>query len=233
MKTNLTELREVFKDHLESKKPASRESCPSPEHLLSLVRSKMSGGEREKILNHTIECVYCLDEIKTLLEITDKANAFVLDLQRFVEATDGKKGGNAGRLTRYLSWNYVSVASLVILFTAIAAYSVFRFSSRPSYRGAAVPAVELVSPVNKAVSGTGLKFIWKGLPMAKHYLVEVFDPTLDLVWRSESIAKNELSPPDEIVRGLKPGERYHWTVTAVLENGDSVKSRMKPFFVKK
>jgi len=233
MKTNLNELGKFYWNHLQETKPASRESCPPPERLLLLVRSKMARGERTKILNHALHCADCLNEIKAILEITEKANAFILDLERFVEDSDQAKGGNAGRFARYLSWNYASVASLIILFVAIVAFSILRVSSRPGYRGAAVPAIELVSPVNKTVSGTELKFVWKSLPRAKHYLVEVFDPALDLVWRSKSIEKNELSPPEEIVRGLRPEETYYWIVTGVLENSDTVKSGMKPFSVKK
>ncbi|MCX6576731.1 MAG: hypothetical protein NTV82_10100 [Candidatus Aminicenantes bacterium] len=70
------------------------------------------------------------------------------------------------------------------------------------------------------------------MPNAKYYIIETFDASLDLIWRSESLTGNELSPSREVSQKFRPNEKYFWVVTAVLEGGNKTKSRMKDFSIK-
>jgi len=233
MKTDRLDLKDAYRNFLEGNKPASRELCPSPEDLVLLVRSRMPRRDRSKIMNHTAECSYCLQEVKTILDVTNKENKFILAMNDVLNSAAHEKPAQARPLAKRLSWNYVSVASLVILLMAIAAYSIFHFSSRSDFRRGPTADIHLISPAEKAVSGAELKFVWDVLPKAKHYVIEAFDASLNLVWRSEPNTANEFNPSREVSQKFSPSETYFWMVTAVFEGGNKIKSRMSEFSIKK
>ncbi len=233
MKTNLVDLKQVYKDYLEDHKPSSRESCPPPEKLVLFVRSKMAGRDQKKFLNHATKCSYCLHEVRSILDITKAENKFILEMSRLRNSAGLAERPQARPLARPWSWNTVSVVSAIVLLAAIATYAVFHFSSRSDFRRGPTANIQLVSPVDKAVSSGELRFIWEGVPRAKYYIIETFDALLDLIWRSESLTTNEFQSSQDILRKFRPNEKYFWTVTGVLENGDKIKSRLKKFSIKK
>jgi hypothetical protein len=233
MKTDLLDLKAAYRDFLDGNKPASRESCPSPEDLVLLVRSRISRRRKTKIMDHAAKCAYCLQELKTILDVTSQENKFILAMNDALNSAAHEQSPRTNPLARRVSWNYVSVAAIVILLAGIAAYSIFRFSSKPDFLRGPVAGIHLVSPADKVVPGAELKFVWEGLPNAKFYIIEAFDASLDLVWRSESMTANEFSPPHEILQKFRPDETYFWTVTAILEGGSKIKSNMNEFSIKK
>jgi hypothetical protein len=233
MKTDLLGLKGAYRDFLEGNKPESRESCPSPEDLLLLVRSRISRRRKTKIMDHTAKCAYCLREVKTLLDVTDKENKFILAMNDALNSAAHEQPARTRPFAGRLSWSYVSVVSIVILLAGIAAYSIFRSSSKPdSLRGSAAD-IHLISPANKVVPGAELRFVWESLPNAKYYVIEAFDASLDLVWRSEAMTANAFNPPGDVLQKFRPDEAYFWTVTAILEGGNKIKSNMNKFLIKK
>ena len=233
MKTDLLDLKEAYRNYLEGNKPASRELCPSPEDLLLLVRSRMPRRRKTKIMDHTAKCSYCLQEVKTILDVTNKENKFIHAMNDVLNSAAHEKPAQAKPLAKRLSWNYASVASIVILLAAIAAYSIFHFSSKSDFRRGPAADIHLILPAEKAVSSAELRFVWDVLPKAKHYVIEAFDASLDLVWRSVPITGHEFNPPREVSRKFSPNETYFWMVTAVLEGGNKIKSRMSEFSIRK
>jgi hypothetical protein len=115
------------------------------------------------------------------------------------------------------------VASAILLLAAIATYSVLHFSSRSDFRRGPAANIQLISPVDKAVSSGELRFTWEGVPKAKYYIIETFDASLDLIWRSESLTANEFQPSQDISQKFMPNEKYFWRVTGVLEKDFSIK----------
>jgi hypothetical protein len=233
MKTNLVDLKQVYKNYLEDNKPSSRESCPPPEKLVLFVRSKMAGRDQKKFLNHATKCSYCLHEVRSILDITKAENTFIFEMSRLRNSASLAKRPQARPLARPWSRNPVSVASAIVLLAAIAAYSIFHFSSRSDFRRGPTANIQLISPVEKAVSSAALRFSWEAVPKAKYYIIETLDATLDLIWRSESLTANEFQPSQDILRRFRPNESYFWIVTGVLENGDKIKSRLKKFSIRK
>jgi hypothetical protein len=110
-------------------------------------------------------------------------------------------------------------------------FLISRFAPRSDRQRGTAPAFDLVSPVNKAFSVGELKFTWKG-PAAKYHVVEVFDASLGLLWRSAGVVGNEVAAPEELTRKLKPEETYFWMVTAVLGDEARVKSKLGEFKTK-
>lgn len=233
MKTDILDLKGAYRDFLEGNKPASRESCPSPEDLLLLVRSRISRRRKTKIMDHTTKCAYCLQEIRTILDVTNKENKFMLAMNDALNSAANEKPARTSPFAGRLSWNYISIVSIIILLAGIAAFSIFHFSSKPDYLRGPGAAIHLISPADKVVPGAELRFVWEGLPNAKYYIIEALDASLDLVWRSESMTANEFNPPGDVIQKFRPDESYFWTVTAILEGGNKIKSNMNRFSIKK
>jgi len=63
-------------------------------------------------------------------------------------------------------------------------------------------------------------------------LVEVFDDSLALLWRSPSLDADQTSPPDELLGKLGQGRSFFWMVTAVFADGKKVASRLQEFRLK-
>jgi hypothetical protein len=233
MKTNIVDLKQVYKDYLEDHKPSSREFCPSPEKLVLFVRSKMAGRDQEKFLNHATKCSYCLQEVRRFLDITKAENKFILEMSRLRDKAILAERPQARPLARPWSWNTVSVVSAIVLVAAIATYSVVHFSARSDLRRGPTAAIQLIAPVDKAVSSAALRFSWEAVPQAKYYIIETFDAALDLIWRSESLTINEFQSSPDILQKFRPNEKYFWRVSGVLENGNKIKSGMKEFSIGK
>jgi len=60
----------------------------------------------------------------------------------------------------------------------------------------------------------------------KFYFVELFDSTLDLLWRSNAVLQREVIPSQDLFQKLIPKETYFWMVTSVFEGENKVKSRL-------
>jgi len=180
-------------------------------------------------MGHVTKCAYCQRENKGLLDITKAENTFILEMNELGNSASSAKRPQTRPWARPWSWNTVSLISMIVLVAAIAAYSVFHFSSRSDYRRGPTASSQLISPVDKAVSGDELKFVWEGVPRAKFYIIETFDAKLDLIWRSEPLAGNEYNPPREVSQKFRPNEEYFWMVISVFEGGNNTKSGMGKF----
>ena len=233
MRTNLVDLKEIYKDYLEDNKRSSRDSCPPPEKLVLFVRSKMTGRDQKRFLGHATKCAYCLGEVRSLLDISNAESKFMLEMSELRNSASLANRPQARPLARPWSWNTVSLVSALVLLAAMATYSVFHFSPRSDFRRGPTANIQLVSPVDKAVARDELRFVWEGVPRAKYYIIETLDVLLDLVWRSEFITGNEFNLPREVSQKFRPNERYFWMVTAVFEGGNKTKSGMSKFSIRK
>jgi hypothetical protein len=232
MKINRSDLEEAFANNLKDRKVASGESCPSNENLLLWLRSKLPKRGKNKITDHLVKCYDCAQEAQLLMDRIRKENGIVYEIKNYIDANYSEPQQEALVPPRRLSWKIISFASTLVLLAAIATLSLFNFSSRSGLRGGVSSDITLVSPVNKSCAANELKFVWKGLPNMKCCFVEVFDSTLDLLWRSDNILQHEVIPSNDLLQKLIPKETYFWMVTSVFEGGNKVKSRLIEFRMK-
>lgn len=229
MKISLSDLRDLAKSGIESEGRPSRDGCPSPENLVLCVRSRLPKKERARIIDHVAVCRDCAQEVKSLLEISAAEAALTGDLAEAGAAQKSKTSRAFGLPTGRPAWLIASAALAAVFLAAVAILSISRFSPRAVQPRGAAAGLDLVSPVEKASAGSGLKFVWKARPDSKFYVVEIFDASLSLLWRSGDVSGNEIAAPEDLTRLLKPGETYLWMVTAVLEDEVMVRSKLGQF----
>lgn len=233
MKTNISDLKEIYKEYFEDHHVTLRESCPPPEAIFRCVRSDISKRQKSKIIDHIAECGSCAQEAKVILDITKEENHFIRGIEDFMNSRRLEKPREKRVFVGRLSWNTAAIAFSIILVAAIATSSILRLSSGSDSRRGAISDVRLISPVSQSLPAAQLKFVWQGFPKAKYYMIEAFDASLDLIWRSEPVRLNEAYAPEVFNEKFKPGETYYWMVTAVLEDGAKITSRQKEFRIKK
>jgi hypothetical protein len=236
-------LKEIYQAGVRSDTPASREYCPSPEMMLKLLRSRLSGRKAAKVIDHVSGCGYCAGEFEFLLGTIRQEKLFIEQAgQSLVSARpnrikasapqEGKALFGRWRLAiRRLSWSSVSLlAGLAVVSLGVVAFLVFR--SPGTYRSGAGTGVRLIQPVEREVSGSPLVFRWKAVAESEYYTLELFDKALDSIWKTDEIRANEIVLPEETVRKLAPNSVFFWMVTAHLPEGEQRSSRLEKFTYK-
>jgi hypothetical protein len=233
MKTSLTEVSRVYRDHLRGDKPAAGGACPTIERLAQCVLADVPGKERAEIVGHAANCAACAAALKGLLDVSAETDRVAAEIKR--SAGRGQAGESTGAkafLVRLTGKPAVAVMAGIFVL-AVMTFSVWRLLDRSGTRGGPGARILLVSPVAGSLSRDGLEFRWESLAGADHYRVELFDKSLKLVWRSGQVSGNVIRPADAVGRDLNAGETYYWMVTAVTGDHLEIKSRLAEFSVKK
>lgn len=232
MKIDQSDLKEIYTNYLKEERVASRDSCPSNEVLLLWLRSKLPKKEKNRITDHMVNCYDCAQEAKWILNRIRKKYGIIYEIKKIVDANHAEQKREPLVPSRRLSWKMVSFSSALVLLAAIAFFSANYFTPRAGLRGGVSLDITPVSPINKSFNVNELKFVWKDLPNMKYYFVEVFDSSLDLLWRSSPVFGHEVIPSPDLLQKLIPKETYFWMVTGVLESEAKVKSGLKKFRIR-
>jgi len=194
---------------------------------------KMPRTERAEIISHAADCAACAAVLKQVLALSAETDRAAAELEAF---SGPPKPGLPQNKKSFWSQPLMKPVVAVlggILVIAVLIVSIPRLLDRSSMRGMTEAGIALVSPVSTESTWDGLEFRWQSLAAADYYTIEVFDKSLELVWRSGRVAGTELRPPAEVGRQLRPGETYFWMVTAVTANRAEKKSRLAEFSIAK
>jgi hypothetical protein len=128
-----------------------------------------------------------------------------------------------------LKWKYAYlILGVIILFSVLI---IFQQLKNKEYRSIDSKQINLIEPLNERYSKSSILFRWKESKNSNYYVLELFDESLLPVWRSEKIFKDFISLPNEIIEKLDENKTYYWMITAFLQNGKKVESKMEKFTV--
>jgi hypothetical protein len=232
MKTSFVKISRVYRDHLRDDKPDARGACPSIERMAQCVLVDVPRKERAEIVGHAANCAVCASALRDLLDTAAETDRVAAEINRFAR----REQAGESRRTRAF-WSRLiekpAVAAMAGIFVlAVLTFSVFRLLDKSGTRGGPPARILLVSPVAGSLSRDRLEFRWENLTGTEYYIVELFDRSLKLVWRSGQISGNEVLLADGVANGLTVGETYYWMVTAVTSDRSEIKSRLVEFSVK-
>lgn len=222
MKADQNWLEETLRAGLDAQKAGADAECPSPDDLARLVTGEAGRKERARTLDHVAGCGECAKLLKSLLRISDEFDRVAAE-------------AGARRKPKLVPSRRTVLAAVAALAGMIAVtYSIVRLSERPVVRGTAGVEVRLVSPKPGAALAAGdIEFKWEAVPKASHYTVELFGASLEKIWRSGPITGTKLKLPEDARRIILGGETYFWRVTAVLEDGQGIVSKLAEFSIPK
>lgn len=233
MKTSLTEISRIYQDHLRGGMPAAGEACPTIDRLAQCVLADIPARERSEIVGHAANCAACAAALKDLLDVSAETDRVASEITRSPgRGPSGESRGARAFWGRLAGKPAVAVMAGILVLAAMT-FSVWKLLDRPGTRGGPEARLLLVSPVGGSLSRGGLEFKWQGLAGADFYRVELFDKSLQLVWRSGKVSGNDVRPPDGVGEGLNAGQPYYWMVTAVTVDRLEIKSKLAEFSVKK
>lgn len=183
---------------------AGREACPPPEALDALASRRGTEAARLATLNHAMACSECRRE---------------LDLLRAVE-----------RATPKAVWRprVFALAAAVMLATgATLVWRTVRLDSADSLRGNGAN-VTLLAPAEGARVTVPPRLIWRAVPEAVGYRVEVLNP-------AGAVMATGLGPDTTLqlpAGALAPADSaYRWRVVAELRTGGSISSGVRRVWV--
>jgi hypothetical protein len=246
MKINNDDLRHIYQAYIRDRIPASRDACPSAEHIQASFMPSASRRKKAKIIRHISGCADCAQEFQFFLRLFREEQGLINGIDRLSPGADrnavaGKKLHNSlisswpRVFSLHLSWKSVLVrlsASILIAVAILATNKIF-ISRKTDERGKLSNQVHLLEPVHKKVALAPLVFKWKGIRNAHSFMLEIFDGTLLPLWKSPRIIETSYQLPSEISQKLQPNKTYFWMITAFRADGAAVESSLEDFLVVK
>lgn len=232
MKTNLVEISKIYQDYLKIDKTKSNEICPEIERIMECVLMVVSKKEKDEILKHSANCASCSQALKEILAISEEIDRFAEKAQTYDE-----QPRSPSVIEKQTLWSKISGRKAVAVLTAflgitIITFAVFQFTGRSSKRGVTANIqIILCSPVKTSMMREKGLFKWEGLIRADYYVLELFDKSFNLMWRSGHLRENSAGLTAEVSRQLIPGETYYWMVRAVMEDSTERKSNLAEFSI--
>jgi hypothetical protein len=98
------------------------------------------------------------------------------------------------------------------------------------YRAGSLAKVVLLQPVGEKTTRSSLIFRWQDVPSSDYYVFELFDESLQPVWKSERISQSRFIPPSDLLDKLAAQSRYFWMVTA-FGRGEKTSSSLEDFIL--
>jgi len=199
------QLRQLYARATSGRAEPRRAECPTPEALEALARREGFEEERLATLDHAMTCADCRQE---------------LELLRAIE--QARRAETAAPTVR-VRWGRPLVLALgTALAAAVAFVAVVRpWSARhgrepaPVMRGAATD-VRLTAPAaDTVISAGGITFVWRSVPDARRYALEVLTPAGAVRARRETTDTSAAIAAAELGTG-----DLRWTVRAELDGGE-------------
>ena len=234
MKTDLAQIAEVYRAYLGGRKAEAGLGCPTPEDLVRFVTQGAGRKDRARMMAHVSNCGECARVLKSVLRLSEEVDRLTGKAEALQSCPqDGVLGRKEH--VRPLFGRRPALATLAgLIGLAILTLSVIKLSDRPVIRGTAGSRIRLISPKQGApLAARDIKFKWEAVPQAARYAVELFDKSLEKVWQSGPISDAGTELPADARGVVLEGETYFWRVTAVLEDGRELVSKLAEFSIRK
>lgn len=191
---------------LTRERAADRTDCVEPEALAALVVDRLDEAERLRLLGHISSCAACDAELRLVWAAADA----------------GRRLG-----TRRFPALAIAASVVAVLLGSVAVWQALEREHDATLRS--VPGeIALVAPVESEHRADGIEFVWRPVPGAFRYQLELLDAEGGLVF-SASSEDTVLALPDTL--SLTAGE-YRWWVRAVRQDGSQMRSRALPFRIR-
>ncbi|HEU4563446.1 MAG TPA: hypothetical protein VFS05_02310 [Gemmatimonadaceae bacterium] len=215
--------RQLYQQSLAARAGGARDRCASPEAILALVRREGAEEERLATLDHVMACDACSREFE-LLRAIERAGS-----------ESGAAGVRASPAAARARWRWQRIAPLALAASLALAVGIGVVRERGTVpdtdvvRGGAEDGVTLVAPGEEVGTGREVIFVWRAVPGASRYELELLAPggaVLSAITTGDTVAA--LPATARLARGAE----YRWWVRARLPGGDQLASPLRPLRVR-
>ena len=202
----------------------SGENCPAADRLWAVATLEAPPEERQRVAEHTARCAACAEDFRIVAEMVREA--------AMIAAPPASNPGVvivgpwAATPARRQLWG--ALAALLFLGLGLAVLWPRISPAPPVYRGNETAEIlSSLGPSPKLPRSEAL-LLWQGPPGA-FYSIRVTGPDLRQVAEAHDLEKSEyLLRPAEL-EAYPAGTPFSWQVSALLENGQRLESRVFRF----
>ncbi len=209
-------LRDLYSRAIESRRLSDQ--CPPSEALLALVQREGAETRRLETLDHVMACAGCRSEL-ALLHAVEKAG----------RTSGEQKETTRAPLKHPALPRYIALALAASLVLAIGLGPARRLWQGETTQLARGPApLTLVAPIPGAVAEIPVTFVWRPVPQARDYTVEVLTLAGSLSFTGRTSDTVLVASSGDT---LVPGQ-YQWWVRARTANDVELRSQMRHFRIR-
>jgi hypothetical protein len=200
--TDTTRLQQLYSGRVARRGDRGGASCVTPETILAVVRKQGSEAQRLATLEHVMSCAACHREYQLLSAVDEAA----------LEA-EGATGGS-----RRQWWSRAGPLALAASLAVAVGTALLVGRRGPELERGGASEIELIAPVGGATAAGALTFVWRPLPGASRYVLEV--------WRSDrSVAFSDTTADTTLTISeparLLPEPEYRWWVREMSAGAES------------
>jgi hypothetical protein len=194
--------------------------CPSAEILLEFQRNRLSSKEGNTIRRHIAGCMACAHSSLLIAKTLGQERKLIVEMRH-------KYSRNAFLRSRFIHYSIplglLTVLIAIIIFNNTQEHTIFE---EHQTRGIELTTIESIQVLNV---NDDIILKWINVPTCQYYIVEIFDNSLKLFWRSTKIYEESISLPNNIKEVILAGKQYAWIVTAYLSDERTIKSALTEF----
>jgi hypothetical protein len=205
-------LRELYATAVRRRATGTGVQHPAPEAIAALVRREGDEETRLATLDHVMSCADCKRDF---------------DLLRAVERAGMESGAAGHRAMARRSW-LMPAALAASLLLAVGLGRILVTPGDDTTRGGGDSSITLVQPGPAASAGDSLVFVWRPVPGASRYELELLDAGGNVVASAET---GDTAAAPAAVRALPPGE-YRWWVRVTTSDARSLRSTLRPLVLR-
>ena len=213
---------------LEETQTVENSACFSIDDINEFFLHRISRRRKYKIVGHVMRCPNCRSDFLWFHELNRRTRKFI-DAAADMKLKKPPGESRRWRIREYLLCG-LGLASVIVGFILIAPVSRIAAPSKVLYRDASRSDVETIFPPPRGtLSKEDLNFRWTSRISGEYFILELYDPTMVLTWQSPKLAQKETRLPPQLLKSMKAGQDYFWSVTEVRKNGDVIESPMISF----
>jgi hypothetical protein len=201
-------LAELLRDGAITARP--RPDCPSADQIWAALNLEVPVEERERIIDHTIECPSCAEAWRLAMEIR-RQDATVISAPP------------AGR-AHSTAWLRAAAAVLVV---GVGTGLVLRWrgpSEEPPVRDQPTNAISSLLPEQATLPRQDFILRWSGGPDGARYDLVVSTVNLEVIADVRGLERSEYRLAPERLASLAAGTRLLWRVVAHMPDGSTLSS---------
>jgi hypothetical protein len=216
---------DLYRQYMAEQNSPTEKRCPSIGEIFSFFRLRTRRRRKFRILRHIAICHRCRKEFEWMHGLDRRAARLGLEIEALgrVETQSGRAGREekfrrGPKPAQKFAFAGFGIAALILGIVLLKPGT--RLSSnRPSiYRETGQPQIYAVYPwLRASLPKSELHFKWRSSFPCEYFLVELFDEALILVWKSPQSAESTAKIPISILRALKVGRPYYWSITGIVE----------------
>ncbi len=225
----------LYRKYLQYRGSVDAGECPRSDEIASFFERRTSRRKKYRVLRHILDCPACQEEFEWMHELEIRIAGLREEVERLGRKSPIQNGlptpaSPSRSFLRRWAWAGTGAAAVLIVLLLIVPMRRFPRDHRLTYRG--TPQFqfhEVYPPLGSVVRRADLHFGWKAPLPGGSFVLELFGPAMELVWRSPASKEMETRVPDPVLRFMKEDHVYFWSISGTADDQSIIESPLYSF----